>query len=567
MAARVRRPRPAASYLLSAGLFAILSMLIVVPVAMVIYTAFRDVTPFSGNGAGHFTTANFASIFSGQVASTTIATLILAFFGTLIATVFGCGLAWLAARTDIPGKPLVHLAGVIPLFISLLVAAVTWSLLGAGRSGYLNIILDSLGLPFHIEMRSYAGIAFVEGIYNAPYPFLLLYGAIMLIHPELEEAAMVHGGTRSRTMSWITLPIVRPAMIGSALLVFVQIVEDFPVPQILGGPVGIQTLSVRLYNMMTRVPNFPNQAAALSIVLTTIVCLLVYGQQLALAGRDYRTVTGKGSQRRMLKLNRWRKPAVAFVAIYAFVAVGLPMLALIEGSLRANLFIADASALFDVSQFSLSHLAEAATSPEVMRGLLNSVIAGLVVAVLGSALFFVLAYVVARSKLPGRHYLEFIVMAPLALPAIVLAMGVLWTWVGVPFPIYGTLAILIFAFAARFAPQGYRAISSTIVQIHDDLENAALVAGATRPQAVTLIVLPLIRSGVFACAFLLFVLTLREVASSLFLYTTQSRVLAIVILETYNNGLWATVASMSLIYTILLIALTLLGRRIMQPAF
>ena len=107
---------------------------------------------------------------------------------------FGCGLAWLGARTDVPWKGLVHLSGVMPLFVSLLVAAVTWSLLGAGFSGYLNIIFRSLGLPFGIEMRSLAGIAIVEGLYYAPYAYIFLYGALTLVHPDLEEAAAVHGG-------------------------------------------------------------------------------------------------------------------------------------------------------------------------------------------------------------------------------------------------------------------------------------------------------------------------------------------------------------------------------------
>ena len=180
-------------------------------------------------------------------------------------------------------------------------------------------------------------------------------------------------------------------------------------------------------------------------------------------------------------------------------------------------------------------------------------------------LFFLLAYVVNRSDLPGRKWLEYIAMVPLALPAIVLALGILWTWVPLPLPVYGSIAILVIAFLARFTPQGYRAISSTVGQIHDDLEHAAQVAGATRIQTVRWITLPLVRGGVAAAAFLLFVLSLREVAASLFLYTTRTRVLSIVLLESYDSGMWSNVASISLLYTLLLIAVTLIGRRWMRP--
>ena len=151
----------------------------------------------------------------------------------------------------------------------------------------------------------------------------------------------------------ISFPLVKPALIGSALLVFVLIAEDFPVPQILGGPVGIETLSMRIYNLMTRVPNQPNQASALSVLLTVAVWALVYTQRRVLATGDYRTVTGKGMQQRVIELGAWRWPAAAFVALYAVVAIGLPIWALLQGSLRANLFVPNAAAFFDFSQFSL----------------------------------------------------------------------------------------------------------------------------------------------------------------------------------------------------------------------
>jgi iron(III) transport system permease protein len=552
---------------ISAALFAVLGLLIVVPLLMVVYTSLIDVLPFSGEREAQWTLDNFRAVWSPQIGAAALNTLIVALGGTFIAMLFGCALAWIGARTDVPWKGLVHLSGVMPLFVSLLVAAVTWSLLGAGYSGYLNIIFRSLGVPIGIEMRSLAGISIVEGLYYAPYSYIFLYGALTLVHPDLEESAAVHGGRLSQILRMVSFPLVKPALIGSALLVFVLIAEDFPVPQILGGPVGIETLSMRIYNMMTRTPSYPNQASALSIVLTVAVWVLVYSQRRMLAVGDYRTVTGKGLQQRLIELGPWRAPAAAFVVLYALVAIGLPIWALLQGSLRANLFVPNAAAFFDVSQFSLQHLTDAATNAAVQGGLLNSLKAATGTAVIGSVFFFVMAYLVNRTEIPGRRWLEYIAMVPLALPAIVLALGILWTWVAVPLPIYGSIAILIIAFLARFTPQAYRAISSSIGQIHDDLENAAMVAGASRTQTIRWITLPLVRGGVAATAFLLFVLSIREVAASLFLYTTRTRVLSIVLLESYDSGMWSDVASISLLYTALLIAITLAGRRWMRPGF
>ena len=312
---------------------------------------------------------------------------------------------------------------------------------------------------------------------------------------------------------------------------------------------------------MSVVPAKPTQAAAASILLTLVVFVLIFAQRLVLSGRDYRTLTGKGAQVRPIRLGRGRWLALGLVALYALVAVGLPMLALLQGSLRSNLFIRDAAALFDSSQMSLVHLKAAFFSPAFHDRLINSVLAGVTTAAIGSILFFILSYVVNRTTLPGRHLLEYLAMTPIAVPALVMGLGILWTWVRAPLPVYGTLAILVIAFLTRFLPQGYRTVSSSIRQVHDDLESAAMVAGATRRRAIMTITMPLVRGGVVASAFLMVVLGLRELTASLLLYTTKTRVLSIVIYEQYVNGNWAQVSALSLIYTSLLVILTLAGRR------
>jgi len=194
-------------------------------------------------------------------------------------------------------------------------------------------------------------------------------------------------------------------------------------------------------------------------------------------------------------------------------------------------------------------------------------VTGLATAFFGTTLYFILAYVVMRTKLPGRQMLEYLAMVPLALPALVMGIGVLWTWLAMPVPVYGTLLVLIIAFTGRLLPQGMRAIGASIGQIHDDLEHAAMISGATRPQAIYRITLPLMRGAVVSSAFLTLVLATRELTSSLLLYTTNTRVLSVVIYEAYEQGLWSFVASISLIYTVLLLVLTLIGRRWMRSTF
>ena len=556
--------RAALRLLIPATLFAVLGILVVAPFGMLVFASLATKLPFSGEAGVAFTLANYQALWTPVMGAALANTIIVSLGGAALAMIFGCGMAWLVARTDIPCKPLVHVAGVMPLFVSLLVAALSWSLLGAGRTGYINVVLEGVGLPFRVNMQSLTGIAIVHGLYYAPYPFIFLFGALNLVHPDMEEAAAVHGGDVRRILGHVTFPLVKPALLGSLILVVVLMAEEFPVPQILGAPVGIETLSIRVFKLIGRVPSLPNQAAAVSIVLTAMVCVLVFTQHRVLRGRDYRTVTGKGAQSRPVHLGRLRWFATGFVVLYAFVAIVLPLFALAQGALRSNLYVPNMAALFDLSQFSAGRLVEAFESRTVRDGLANSLLAGVSAAVLGSVFFFILACVVHRTSLPGRKHLEYVVMAPVAVPALVMGMGILWTWLAIPLPVYGTIWILILAFLTRFMPQGYRAVSSSVAQIHDDLGHAALIAGATPARMAWEIILPLARGGVAASFFLMVVLGMRELTASLFLYNTDTRLLSIVIYENYENGDWGSVASISLIYTAALVLLTLVGQRWMR---
>jgi iron(III) transport system permease protein len=541
------------------ALFALLGVLVIVPVVMIAYASI-----LGGDGHGTWTMANFAQLWSAEIGFAALNTLAVAIGGTLLALVIGCGLAWLVARTDIPAKPFVHLAAIMPLFLSVLVASAAWSTLAAGHSGYFNLALAGLGIPWLVNVESRTGIALVFGLYDAPYVFLLVHGALALVHPDMEEAAAVSGASIWRILRRVTFPLVKPAVLGAMLLVFALMVEDFPVPQLLGAPVGIETLSVAIYNLMTHVPAQPNAASALSVLLMVITASFVFLQRRALGSADYRTITGKGMQPRVVRLGAGRWVAFVFVLLYVLLAIVAPAFALLEGAFRTNMYIPSFGALFAPAGLSAAPFLDALTSDDVRSGALNSVLAGLGAAIGGGALAFVLAYVVHRTTLPGRTALEYIAMLPVAIPALVLGIGILSTWIAVPLPVYGTLAILSIAYVSRFLPQAYRAIASSIAQVHDDLEAAAQVAGARRSLVIRRITLPLVRGSVFSSVFIVLVLSIRELTASLFLYTTSTRTLAIVIYEKYETGSWSSVAAISLLFTAVLAVLTIAGRRWLQ---
>jgi iron(III) transport system permease protein len=350
-------------------------------------------------------------------------------------------------------------------------------------------------------------------------------------------------------------------LIGSFLLTFALVLENFPVPTVLGTPARVNTLPTLIYRLMNAAPPAANQAAAVGVLLMALLIAIVFAQRRILGQREYTTVSGKGFSPRIIALGRWRWAGFAFAAAYIFLAVVLPLLALAEMAFRRQPYISGPAALFDPSQFGLGNLEHVVSYAPFQTGLTNSVLVAVGVAVLGVVLCFAMAFTVARSKLPGRQAIEYVAVVPVAVPALVMGMGILWAWFLLPFPIYGTLAILVFAYVGRFMPQAFTSIASSIRQVHPDLEESAVVSGASKTRSSLEVTVPLIRSSVIAAALLMLILSFRELSVSLFLFTTDTRVLSIVIFDFWDSGSVARAAGASLIYSVLLTAIVLAARR------
>lgn len=545
-------------------LMTLLFFIVIAPILMLVYASLISVPPRPGHEVSwsNFTLDNFAFITSSNTITATINSLTIGLFGTLFALLGGGALAWLAARTDVPGRPLVQLAGIVPMFVSPLVGALAWSFIGSpSPTGYANLLMRELGLDVTVNLYSVSGIIFVFALYYIPYAFLFIYSALTLMNPELEEVARVHGATIRKTASFVTFPLVAPAILGSALLTFVLIIENFPVPQVLGTPSRINTLPSFIFNLMNTAPSRPNEAAGVGLLLMLVMSVVIWIQRRIISAREYATVTGKGFRPRMIELGKWRWPAFSFVAVYIMLAVVLPFFALFQMAFRQHSFIQDFWGLFDRTAFTMFHFNAVLDYAPFRIGLRNSIIASILTAVIGGALHLMMSYTVYRTKTPGRQWIEYVAMLPLAAPALVLGIGFLWTWLLLPFPLYGTLGILVVAFAVRFMPQGFRSISSSILQVHRDLEESAFVAGASRTRTTVEVTIPLIRSGVVSTMVLLLILSMRELSAAIFLFTSNTRVLSVVIFDLWFSGVLARAAAVSLIYAGLLLVVVMFARR------
>jgi iron(III) transport system permease protein len=278
----------------------------------------------------------------------------------------------------------------------------------------------------------------------------------------------------------------------------------------------------------------------------------VWAQQRVLSGKSYATVAGKAFRPRSLNLGPWRWFTFSLALVYLFVVVVLPTLALVIAAFRKFMFFKDFNALFDWKQYSWVHFESVFDNPLTMLSIWNTMKVGVITAVVGGALAFAIGYTVNRTTVGGRRSIDLLATLPVAIPGLVVGVAYLWAWIGLPGGLYGTIWILALAFVARFMPDTVKALSTSFMQIHKELEEAAWICGHGLLGTIRTIVLPLAKPGVVASMTLLFVLAIRELGSSLFLYTSDTTVMAVLLLDYYEGGNTGKTAAFSLVQTAIL---------------
>jgi iron(III) transport system permease protein len=546
--------RRALSGLWVALLLAILGFLVIYPVLTLLLGALTDTNPVvDGFSLSHLSIANFLAVLvNPNVAEALFNTLIACGGGTLIAVVIGLAFSWIVVRTNTPFKGFIAAASILPLFAPPLVAGVAWTILGSPKTGLINTLFKWAGLDWHINLYSLWGLVFVFGIYYAPYVYMFTSSALRNMDPSLEEAAEISGASAFATLFSVTFPLIMPAIVSGMLLSFIVMLGIYGIPAVLGAPTNINVLTTYIFKLTNWSPPLYNTAAAVAVLLMEVTGLLVFLQQRMLSGRSYTTVAGKAFRPRLLDLGRWRWFTFGLGLVYLVVVVILPSLALIVAAFRKFMFIRDAASLFDMRQYSLMHFVSIFDNPLTLNSIYNAVEVGVITAVVGGALAFAIGYTIHRTNVGGRRVIDLITTIPVAIPGLVVGVAYLWAWIGIPGGLYGTIWILALAFIARFMPDTVKALSTSFLQIHRELEEAAWVCGKGMFGTIRTIVLPLARPGVIASMTLLFVLAVRELGSSLFLYTSNTMVMSVLLLDYYEGGNIGKTAAFSLVQTILL---------------
>ena len=547
-----RRGVLAAAWVLS--LLSILAFLVVYPVLTLLLGALTDTNPVvEGFSLAHLNIQNFLTVLSNpNVGEALFNTLVACGGGTIIAVTIGLAFSWIVVRTNTPFKRFIAAASILPLFAPPLVAGVAWVILGSPKTGLINTMFKWMHLDWHVDFYSLPGLIFVFGIYYAPYVYMFTASALRNMDPSLEEAAEISGASAFATLFSVTFPLIMPAIVSGMLLSFIVMLGIYGIPAVLGAPNNINVLTTYIFKLTNWSPPLYNTAAAVAIILMVVTGLLVFAQQKVLSGRSYVTVAGKAYRPRNLDLGPWRWLTFGFGITYLIVVAVLPTLALIVAAFRKFMFIRDAASLFDMKQYSLMHFHSIFDNPLTLNSIYNAVEVGVITAVAGGALAFAIGYTIHRTHVPGRRSIDLVSSLPVAIPGLVIGVAYLWAWIGIPGGLYGTIWILALAFIARFMPDTVKALSTSFLQIHRELEEAAWVCGAGMLRTIRTVVLPLASPGMIAAMTLLFVLAIRELGSSLFLYTSNTMVMSVLLLDYYEGGNLGKTAAFSLVQTVLL---------------
>ena len=548
------RLRNAGRWLLSAALLIVLAFLVLYPVSMLLLGALTNTNPVvDGFGVFDLSLANFTTVLANPNVHLAVAnSLIACGGGTALAVVIGLTFSWIVVRTNTPCQRFIGAVSLLPLFAPPLVAAVAWSVLASPRTGLLNTLLASLGVGWRFNAYSMAGLISIFGIYYAPYIYIFTSSALRNMDPALEEAAAISGAGTLRTLATVTFPLIAPAIASGMLLSFVVMLGIYGIPAVLGTPGDIPVLTTYIFKLTNWSPPLYGTAASVALILMAVTAILVWLQQRLLAGRAYITVAGKSFRPAVLDLGGWRYVTLGLAIVYLVIVVVLPTLALVVAAFRKYMFIRDLAGLFDARQYALVHFERLFSNPLALRSIVNTMEVGLITALVGGALAFAIGYTVNRTSLPARRSIDLIATLPVAIPGLVIGVAYLWAWIGLPGGLYGTLWILALAFVARFMPDTVRALSTSLVQIHRELEEASWICGKGVIRTIRTIVLPLARPGVIAAVTLLFILAIRELGSSLFLYTSNTMVMAVLLLDYYEGGNLGITAAFSLVQTVLL---------------
>jgi iron(III) transport system permease protein len=543
-------------WLLSA---ATLAVLVAAPLAILLYSAVRAPAGFTG---AHFAEAFGEAIYRGPVWNS----LVYATSVGVLSVLVGAPMAWLVGRTDMPGKALVRTLTIAAFVTPSFLGATAYVILAGPNAGLVNVLYRALTgaeAPL-VNVFSMPGLVFVTSLYTFPVVFILTGAALAATPADLEDAARIAGAGRFAVMRTVTLPLATPAILGGFMLTFLEALVLFGAPAMLAIPARFHVMTTQIWAFF----HYPPQvevAAAYALPLLLVAAALLWTQRLLLRRRAYTTVGGRAAGLAPVRLGAGRWAALGACGGVLLLAIGLPYFALLRAALAKAWGLG-----WTWQNVTLQNFRYVLFEFDPTRAaILNTVEVATVTATVGAALMAAIAYVAQRRLIPGARALALLATVPLAVPGIVLSIGLFRAYSRPPLLLYGTIWIIFVAYLTKYLPIAYTACHAALQTVHVDLEDAARILGANRLRAFRDVTVPLVGTGLISAWLLVFLPSLRELSSSILLFTTRSRVVSVVIYSLYEEGLWEAVSALGILLlgiTLLLVAVAqrFLGRRFLQ---
>ncbi|WP_309082999.1 iron ABC transporter permease [Chelativorans sp.] len=537
----------------------ILALLIVAPVGMLVTKSFTD--PVTGG----FTVQNYIDAYGkARHVQALVNTLYMSAAVVVLSLLFGVPLAWACTRTDMPFRNIIRLgifgAFVMPPYLG----GVGWILLAGPNSGWINVAWESLtGSPEPlVNIFTFSGLVLVMAINTYFTIFILVSAAFEMINSEMEDAANILGAGPFTTAMKVTLPLVLPSILGSALLTFLISIALYGVPALISIPARFPVVVIQL----TEFFSFPLRvevAAAYSIPLLLITAGLMALQRKILARKGYTAVSGKGGERRIVKLGRWRWVVFGYSFLVVVISVILPLLVLMMAAFSRS-WVGGLS-LDNLTLQNFHYVLFEHSSSQ--QALVTSLVTGAAAATAAILLALAIAYVVQRKLLPMSEVLGFLAMSPFVIPGIVLAIGFYAVYALPPVGLYGTYLLLILAFTTRFLPIAYTTSQAGVRAIHPEMEEAVRILGGGRLTAIRKVVGPLLKRTLASGWLLIFVPAAQELSTAVFLVGPNTRVVSVVLLDMSEEGLLERLSALGSVLLLIIVGVMAIGVRFLGRDF
>jgi len=532
-----------------------------IPLLMLLYGSIRS-APIGEPGAT-YTIQNYVKAYFDKEFYLLLLNSIYYALGTCTLTfLIGTFLAWVSERTNTPLKRLFVVMSLIPFIIPGILSTISWILLLSPKIGLINIaIKDVLGLetaPFNVYTMW--GMIWTESIHLYPLVFLLMSAAFRNMDTSLEEASLTAGSSTFQTFFRVTLPLMRPAMFSVLLINFVRGIEAFEVPALIGVPAKISVFTTKIFLAIHQFPSDFGLAGAYAVTLLVIstIGVLIYGR-ITRREERYATVTGKGYRPRVIDLGGWKYVTLGISCMIFLLAVILPIFVLLWSSFIPYYGVPSKELMHKMTWANYQYIIN---YPLAMTAFKNSFYLSVGSATLVMLLTSVIAWITVKTKLPGRAFLDNMTFIPIAMPGIVLGVSLIWVYLTLPIPIYGTIWVLLLAYITKYIPYGIRAASASMIQINKELEEASFTAGGTWFQTFRKVILPLLMPGFTAGWIYISIIALRELSTSILLYSYNSTVLSIMAFDLWEGGQYTYVCALGVLMVLLLVAMAFTARKL-----